>query len=194
MSNTYEKVEVTSAAQLRSWLAAHHGTSPGVWLVTHKKAAGGTYVPYEEIVRELLSYGWIDSLARGVDQLRSSILITPRRPTSTWSRPNKERIAQLEASGLMAEPGRRVVEAAKASGTWAALEEVENLVEPAELRAALDAAAQARANWDAFPRSTRRAALEWIAAAKRPATRAHRIAEIVALATDNRRPQQWPRP
>ena len=67
----------------------------------------------------------------------------------------------------MAAPGRAVVEAAKASGTWTALDDVENLVEPAELTAALDAAPEARTNWDAFPRSTRRATLEWIAAAKR---------------------------
>jgi uncharacterized protein YdeI (YjbR/CyaY-like superfamily) len=94
----------------------------------------------------------------------------------------------------MAAPGRAVVEAARASGTWTALDDVEDLVEPAELTTALDAVPEARANWDAFPRSTRRATLEWIAAAKRPATRERRVAETVELATRNLRAQQWPRP
>jgi uncharacterized protein YdeI (YjbR/CyaY-like superfamily) len=194
MSDAYEQVEVTSAEELRSWLAEHWDRSPGIWLVTYKKAAGERYLAYEDIVCEALCYGWIDGKARRLDELRSQLLLTPRKPTSKWSRPNKERVAELEASGRMAAPGRAVVEAAKASGTWTALDDVENLVEPAELAAALDAVPVARANWDAFPRSTRRATLEWIAAAKRPATRERRVAETVELAAQNLRAQQWPRP
>jgi uncharacterized protein YdeI (YjbR/CyaY-like superfamily) len=113
------------------------------------------------------------------------MLLTPRKPASKWSRPNKIRINQLEAAGRMAPPGRAVVEAARASGTWTALDDVENLVEPAELKVALDAVPQARRNWDAFPRSARRASLEWIAAAKRPETRERRITETVDLAAQN---------
>ncbi len=194
MSDAYEQVEVVSATELRDWLREHWDSSPGIWLVTYKKAAGERYLPYEAIVREVLCYGWIDGRARALDELRSQLLLTPRRPASKWSRPNKVRIAELEAAGRMAPPGRAVVEAAKASGTWTALDDVENLVEPAELAAALDAVPAARTNWDAFPRSTRRATLEWIAAAKRPATRDQRVAETVELAARNLRAQQWPRP
>ncbi len=194
MSDAYEQVEVVTATELRAWLETHWDRSPGIWLVTYKKAAGERYLPYDDIVREVLAYGWIDGRARGLDELRSQLLLTPRKPTSKWSRPNKLRIAELEASGLMEAPGRAVVDAAKATGTWTALDDVENLVEPAALAAALDAAPAARKNWDAFPRSTRRATLEWIAAAKRPATVEKRIAETVELATKNQRAQQWPRP
>ena len=194
MSDAYEQVEVTSADELRRWLQANHATSPGIWLVSYKKAAGERYLAYEDIVREALCWGWIDSKARSLDDLRSQLLLTPRKPASKWSRPNKIRVAELEAAGRMAAPGRAAVEAAKASGTWTALDDVENLVEPPELKAALDATPKARTNWETFPRSTRRAALEWIAAAKRPATREKRISETVELAEQNLRPQQWPRP
>ena len=194
MSDAYEQVEVVTAGELRAWLETNWDRSPGIWLVTYKKAAGERYLPYDDIVREVLCYGWIDGRARPLDELRSQLLLTPRRATSKWSRVNKQRIAELEASDRMAAPGRAVVEAARASGTWSALDDVENLVEPAELAAALDAVPPARANWDAFPRSTRRATLEWITAAKRPATRAKRVAETVALARQNLRAQQWPRP
>jgi uncharacterized protein YdeI (YjbR/CyaY-like superfamily) len=185
MSDAYEQVEVTAAADLRRWLEANHATSPGIWLVSYKKAAGERYLAYEDIVCEALCWGWIDSKARSLDELRSQLLLTPRKPASKWSRPNKIRVAELEANGRMAAPGRAVVEAAKASGTWTALDDVENLVEPAELKAALDAAPKARKNWDTFPRSTRRATLEWIAAAKRPETRERRVAETVELAAQN---------
>ena len=194
MSDAYEQVEVTSATELREWLQANHANSPGIWLVSYKKAAGERYLAYEDIVREALCWGWIDSKARSLDELRSQLLLTPRKPASKWSRPNKIRVAELEAAGRMAAPGRAVVEAAKASGTWTALDDVENLIEPVELKAALDATPEARKNWDAFPRSTRRAALEWIAAAKRPATRERRIRETVELAEQDLRAQQWPRP
>ena len=150
-------------------------------------AAGERYLAYEEIVCEALCWGWIDSKARSMDDLRSALLLTPRKPASKWSRSNKIRVAQLEAAGRMAPPGRAAVEAAKTSGTWTALDDVENLVEPAVLKSALDAAPEARANWDAFPRSARRASLEWIAAAKRRETRDRRIAETVELAAQNLR-------
>jgi uncharacterized protein YdeI (YjbR/CyaY-like superfamily) len=194
VSDAYEQVEVISAEELRRWLRDHWDRSPGIWLVTYKKAAGEKYLPYEEIVREALCYGWIDGKARRLDEQRAQLLLTPRSPTSKWSRPNKLRVAELEATGRMAAPGRAVVEAAKASGTWTALDAVEDLVEPPELKAALDAVPEARANWDRFPRSTRRATLEWIAAAKRPATRERRVRETVELAAQNLRAQQWPRP
>ena len=193
MSDAYEQVEVTSAAELRKWLKANHDKSQGIWLVSYKRAAGEKYLSYEDLVCEALCWGWIDSKARSLDELRSQLLLTPRKPASKWSRPNKIRVAELEAAGRMAAPGRAVVEAAKASGTWTALDDVENLVEPPKLATALNPHPEARNKWDAFPRSTRRATLEWISNAKRPATREKRIAETVELAAQNLRAQQWPR-
>lgn len=191
MSDAYEQVEVGSAAELRAWLEEHHASSPGIWLVTGKKAAGERYVAYEDLVREALCFGWIDGHARPLDELRSQLLLTPRRPRSGWSRPNKIRVAELEAAGRMAPAGRAVVEAAKASGTWTALDLVEDLVEPPDLAAALDAEPGAREHWETYPRSVKRAALEQVYGAKRPATREKRIATTVALAAKKERPAQW---
>jgi uncharacterized protein YdeI (YjbR/CyaY-like superfamily) len=194
VSDLYGTVEVTSRAEWRAWLAAHHASSPGVWLVTYKKAAGARYLPYADQVEEALCFGWVDSKARGLDAHRSQLLMTPRTPRSGWSRPNKERVARLAAAGLMAPAGLAGVRPAKANGAWSALDDVENLVEPVDLRAALDADARARAAWDAFPRSAKRAILEWIAAAKRPATRERRVAETARLAAEGVRANEWRRP
>lgn len=189
MSENYPQVEVVTAAELRAWLVEHGGTTPGIWLVTYKKAAGERYLPYEEIVCEALCFGWIDGQARPLDELRSQLLLTPRRPRSGWSRPNKLRVAALEASGRMTPAGRAVIDAARASGTWTALDLVEDLVEPPDLVSALDAVPEARRHWDAFPRSARRAALEWVYSARRPVTRAARVAQTVEHAARGQRPR-----
>src|SRR5687768_18597587 len=85
------------------------------------------------------------------DTLRSQLLLTPRKPSSSWSRPKKERVARLEADGRMAAPGRAMVELDKASGTWTALDDVENLVEPPELATALNAHPEARKQLGRLP-------------------------------------------
>jgi uncharacterized protein YdeI (YjbR/CyaY-like superfamily) len=193
MSDAYEQVEVTSRAAWRDWLAAHHGDAPGAWVVTYKKAEGDRYVPYEALVEEALCFGWIDSKGRRLDERRSMLLMTPRKPGSGWSRPNKERLERLFADNRMEPAGIALVEAAKADGSWTALDDIENLVEPDDLRAALDASPAARASWDGFPRSAKRAILEWIAGAKRPQTRAKRVEETATLAARGERANQSPR-
>ena len=192
MRADYPQLEITSAAQLRKWLLANYDRVEGIWPVTYKKASGKQHVSYEEVVREALCFGWIDSQGKPLDATRSQLLLTPRRPKSKWSGPNKARVAELTAAGVMHPPGQAMIDLAKRTGTWTALDDVEALIEPAELRAALDAHPDARRHWDRFPRSTRRAILEWLGSAKRPETVQKRIAETARLAV-NVRANQWPR-
>ena len=191
MAVEYEQVEITSRAQWRAWLTEHSGESPGIWLVTFKKAAGDRYVRYADVVEEALCFGWIDGQARKLDGERSQLLLTPRRKGSGWSRPNKERVGRLLAAGHIEPPGLAAIERAKADGSWTALDDIENLVEPDDLRAALDRDPEARWHWDAFPRSAKRGILEWIAAAKRPETREKRVAVTAESAARGVRANQW---
>jgi uncharacterized protein YdeI (YjbR/CyaY-like superfamily) len=188
-----ERVHPADRAEWRAWLAENHATSPGVWLVTWRRASGRTPLGYEDAVEEALCVGWVDSLGRAVDAERTSLLYTPRKRGSGWSRPNKQRVARLEEAGLMRPAGRAVVEAAIADGSWTMLDDVEDLVEPPELRALLDADPAARAHWDAFPRSAKRGLLEWIVQARRPETRARRIAETAEAASRGERANEWRR-
>jgi uncharacterized protein YdeI (YjbR/CyaY-like superfamily) len=188
----YERVEVRSRAALRDWLAAHHATSRGASVVTWKKHVPARHVAAAAVCEEALCFGWIDSLPRAVDEDRTMLLVTPRKPTSAWSKVNKERAERLRREGLLAPAGERMIARAKESGTWNALDDVENLVVPDDLRAAFDAARpEARRNFDAFPRSARRGILEWIQTAKRTETRAKRVAETVTLAARNVRANAW---
>ncbi len=175
-----ECVEVTSRAEWRSWLEQHHAESDGIWLVTWKKATPDKYTSYEEIVLEALCFGWVDSQAKGVDDLRTSITMTPRRTASRWTQPNRDRVVALEAAGLMTDAGRAQIEAARASGAWDELRPVEALEEPDDLRAALDADPAARGRWESLSRSARYQALLRLHDTRRAETRAKRIAEITA--------------
>jgi len=194
MNGNYEQVLAESQAQWRAWLEAHHGTSPGIWLVTWKKASGRPLLSYDAIVDEALCYGWVDSRPRSIDSQQSARLITPRKPTSNWSARNKTRVEQLAAAGRMQPSGLAAVAAAKANGAWTALDHVETLTEPLDLTAALDATPSARHYWDAFPRSARRAILEWIGNAKTSTTRQARIQRTADDAARNVRANQWKQP
>lgn len=194
MSDAYEEVLVEDAAAWRAWLAEHHATSPGAWLVTWKAGSRRPHLRWEDITDEALCWGWIDSRPRRIDAERSARLLTPRRAASRWSARNRARVEVLRAAGRMQPAGLAAVELAVARGTWDALDEVEALTEPDDLRAALDATEGARGHWDGFPRSARRAILEWITAARTDATRAARVAQAARDAAVGVRANQWRQP
>ncbi|MEO6318504.1 MAG: YdeI/OmpD-associated family protein [Acidimicrobiales bacterium] len=175
------------AAAWRAWLEHHHRTARGVWVATWRKGAGRPGVPYPRLVEEALCFGWIDSTAGTLDEERSLQLMTPRRPKSGWTRLNRQRVADLEASGQMADVGREAVAVAQANGWWLRYDPVEDLIEPPELAAALDASPAARAAWDGFRPSARKQMLWWVISAAKPETQATRIAKIVAEAEQGRR-------
>ncbi|GAB4441336.1 MAG: YdeI/OmpD-associated family protein [Chloroflexi bacterium OHK40] len=175
----------------RAWLEAHHTRNAGVWLITFKQATGKPRVSYDEAVEEALCFGWVDSKPKKLDDERSMLWFAPRNAGTGWSRPNKERVERMLAAGQMAPAGIAKVEAARADGSWALLDTVENLEVPPDLAAALAAYPNAAANFAAFPRSARRGILEWIIQAKTAATRAKRVQETARLAEENRRANQW---
>jgi uncharacterized protein YdeI (YjbR/CyaY-like superfamily) len=114
----YERVHAETRDGWRRWLADNHASSPGVWLVSWKRATGKPAVGYDAAVEEALCFGWIDSLAKTVDEERSRQLFTPRRPRSNWSPSNVARVERLLAAGLMEPAGLAAVEDAKARGAW----------------------------------------------------------------------------
>lgn len=183
-----ERIEPGSAKEWGEWLRTHHATVRGVWLVNRRRAAERA-LGYEESVLEALRFGWVDSTQKTLDEQRSMMWFAPRRPDSLWTRPNKERIARLSAEGRLEPAGLAAVERAQANGNWTLLDPVEDLAVPGDLAAALDALPGAREHWDAFPPSAQKAALTWIVTAKRPATRAARVAEIAQRSARGTRPR-----
>lgn len=180
----------TTLSSWRAWLEANHTRPDGVWLITYRRATGKATFTYEQAVEEALCFGWIDGHTKTLDEERGMQWYAPRRAGSVWARSNKERVARLIADGRMTPAGQAKIDAAQADGTWALWDRVDSLEVPADLAAALAGYPAARANFDAFPRSARHAILGWIAMAKRPETRAKRIAETARLAQENVRANQ----
>jgi uncharacterized protein YdeI (YjbR/CyaY-like superfamily) len=185
-----DRLHPRTRAEWRAWLAEHHAASDGVWLVLWRQQSGRTGVTYEDAVQEALCFGWIDSKQTKLDDDRNMLRFSPRKRGSGWARSNKLRIERLLREGLMAEAGLARIEEAKRDGSWTLLDAVEDLVVPDDLAEALAGHPGARERWDAFPRSVRRAALESIVLAKRPETRARRVAETARRTAEGERPGQ----
>jgi uncharacterized protein YdeI (YjbR/CyaY-like superfamily) len=174
----FAQVEVRSAEELRAWLLAHHGQAESVWLVTWKKAPGAPYVSVQEVLDELIAFGWIDGLRRKRYDGRTMQLISPRRQQA-WAASYKRRAERLEAEGRMHPAGRAAIAAARAAGRWDETAEVDALVVPEDLAAALSAQPVAEAFFAEAAPSYRRNVLRWLHGAKREGTRIARIMQIV---------------
>ncbi len=160
----------------RAWLARHHASSPGIWFVFYKAHTGKKSIPYEEMVREALSFGWIDSLVKRLDEDRYAVKVTPRKPTSKWSAPNRKRWTELEAAGLLATPG---LAASPTGNTYAPKPIIPEL--PPYIAKALKADPKAWRFFQELARGYRRRFVVWIHTAKRPETREKRIRVSIGL-------------
>ena len=171
-----------SADAFEAWLAEHHATSDGIWIKFAKKASGIPTVVYAEAVDASLRYGWIDGQVRRVDDDFYLQRFTPRRARSRWSKINCAKAEALIASGRMEPAGLAEVERAKADGRWdAAYDPPTTATVPGDLRAALDADPKASAFFDTIDSNNRYAILHRLQDAKKPETRAARIAKFVAM-------------
>ncbi len=185
-TENFEKVEVISAKQLRDWLEANYSQKESIWLVTHKKHQGDKYVSVQDILDEILCFGWIDGIRRKLDEDRTMQLISPRQ-AQHWAKSYKDRVAKLIDEGRMHPAGLRVISEAKQNGLWTFMDDVDALIKPDDLIEALEAHSPANDHFDAFSQSSRRNILRWIKLAKTPETRAKRIRETAVLAAQNQK-------
>jgi len=182
-----ERVYAPDREAWRKWLAKNHAKSKGIWLVFDKRTAREDRLKYADAVEEALCFGWIDSTLRPLDHAQYMQLFTPRKPKSGWSKLNKDRVARLAEQGLITQRGFDAIELAKKNGSWAHLDQIEAMVIPPDLAAALKAKPVALRNFDAFPRFARKQFLYWVNGGKREETRKHRIKIVVELAGKNQK-------
>ena len=176
MPTPLSRLEFRDRTQWRTWLAKHHASSPGVWLVFHKEHTRVKSIPYEDSVREALCFGWIDSLIKRLDDDRYARKFTPRKPTSNWSDTNRKRWADLKAAGLLTAAG---VAAAPTDRTYAPKPTIPAL--PPYIAEILKANPKAWTFFESLAPSHRRHFVAWIHTAKRPETREVRLRETIAL-------------
>lgn len=177
-----------SADAWDAWLTAHHAESPGLWLKIAKKGSAGRSISYEEALTVALCHGWIDGRKDRFDADYWLQRFTPRTAGSKWSKINTERAAELIASGRMTPAGLREVERAKADGRWEqAYEPQSRVTVPEDLARALERNERAREFFATLDSANRYAVLYRVAQAKRPETRARRIATFVAMLSEHRK-------
>lgn len=169
-----------------AWLERHHASSPGVWLRLAKKDGGLRSPSYAEALDAALCYGWIDSQKKGHDAASWLQKFTPRGPKSLWSKINRDKVQALAAAGRMRPAGLAAVERAKEDGRWdAAYDSQRNATVPEDLQEALDRRPSAKAFFAALDGANRYAVLFRVQTAKKPETRAKRIAALVEMLERN---------
>jgi uncharacterized protein YdeI (YjbR/CyaY-like superfamily) len=173
----------------RKWLEENHLSKQAVWLVFYKKSSSKQSISWSEAVDVGLCFGWIDSKKINIDEETSHQFFSRRKPNSTWSKINKEKVQQLINNGLMTRAGYESIETAKQNGTWTILDEVEKLIVPPDLEKAFKKHKGSKDFFFSLSRTDKKMILQWIVLAKRPETRQKRIAEIVENAERNLKPQ-----
>ncbi len=194
MARVTKPVFFSSAEDWRAWLVKHHDSKSEIILGLVKKGSGIPGINHRQALDEALCFGWIDGIARTIDERRWTIRFTPRRKGSVWSAVNRKRIAELKREGRMAEPGLRVFNNRDRSKQERYSFENRN--------AALDPADEKkfRANkpaWQFFgsmPKSYRHPAIWWVVSAKRPETRERRLATLIEDSAAGRRIKLLRRP
>jgi uncharacterized protein YdeI (YjbR/CyaY-like superfamily) len=181
-TENFIQVEVKSSSELREWLLMNHTQKESIWLVTYKKEVTEKYVSVQEVLDQLLCFGWIDGIRRKLDQERTMQLIAPRK-VEHWSQTYKLRFAKLEELGLIHQSGFNAVEASKKAGLWNFMDDVDNLIIPNDLQEALTKNNEAKLFFEAINASSKRFVLRWIKLAKTDKTRASRIEQIVQLSS-----------
>lgn len=181
----------TNRQEWRQWLEENHLSKQSVWLVQHKKKTGIATISWSDAVDEALCFGWIDSVRKTLDHETFIQFFSKRKPNGTWSKINKEKIKQLIDEGLMTTAGLECIERAKQNGSWTILDEVEELIIPEDLEKEFETQPSSKDFFLSLSKSVRKAILQWLVLAKQQETRQKRIAEIVELAAQKRKPKQF---
>ncbi|MEM7271831.1 MAG: YdeI/OmpD-associated family protein [Actinomycetota bacterium] len=175
-----ERVEVRSETELWDLMNGRAEDGASLLLVTWKAKRPDRYVSRQQVLDALIAFGWVDGRRYALDDDRTMQLISPRQQ-QIWADSYKQRAERLVEDGRMRPSGQAAIDRSKELGLWDALDHVDALEEPDDLRAALEARG-ATAWWSTAAPSYRRNVLRWIALAKRAPTREKRIETVASHA------------
>lgn len=162
----------------RNWLQKNHSREPGAWLIYYKKNSGKGRVYYNDAVEEALCFGWIDSIAKPLDEEKYIQKFTPRKIKSVWGALNKSRVEKLVKQKLMMPAGLEIIETGKKNGSWAQLDHVENYIIPPDLKRFFAKNKKVLKYFEELSKSRRKLLLYRLHNAKLPATRLKQIEEF----------------
>lgn len=181
----------SSKDEWRLWLKNNHSTQKSVWVIFYKKKSQIPSISWSDAVDEALCFGWIDSVKKTIDTEKYKQFFSQRKPNSTWSKINKDKVDYLIAKKLMRKAGLKAVEMAKQNGSWTIFDSAENLIIPSDLEEEFKTEPSSKEYFLSLSKSSRKSILQWIILAKRAETRKGRINEIVKLASQQLKPKQF---
>ena len=181
-TDKFKKVQIHSSAELRSWLKENHKQEESIWLVTYKKSTPDKYVSREQVLDELLCFGWIDGIRRKLDDEKTMQLISKRR-VEHWAGSYKKRAEKLIEQNLMEAAGFESIEISKRNGLWNFMDDVDRLIIPKDLEVKLNSFKGATEYFATINDSSKRFVLRWIKLAKTDKTRQNRIDKVSLLAS-----------
>lgn len=184
-----EKFYPKTKQEWRDWLIKNHKTQESIWVIFYKQKTNISTITWSEAVEEALCFGWIDSVKKKLDTESSIQYFSKRRPKSTWSKINKEKILELTKQGKMSKAGLEIVEIAKQNGSWTLLDQVEDLIIPKDLEIEFIKKPKSKEYFLTLSKSTKKVILYWLVNAKTNKTRQKRISEIIECAELNQKPK-----
>ena len=173
----------------RAWLEENHIRKDAVWLIHYKQNADKPTIRWSDAVDEALCFGWIDSKGVTIDEFSFKQYYCKRKPKSTWSKVNKEKLERLIAANKMADAGLACIEIAKQNGWWTILDEVEELVIPKDLSKAFGNNKGAEKYFLSLSKSKQKYLLQWVVLARQAQTRQKRIDEVALCASEEKMPK-----
>lgn len=173
--NKIEQICPDTPSEWRKWLDMNHDRQNSVWVLFYKKNSPLANMTWTQAVDEALSFGWIDGRKQSIDEMSYRQYFSKRKPGSTWSKINKDKVKKLSYEGRMKESGLIVVERAKADGSWNLLDSIDALIIPGDLDQKLKEVHRADEHYNALSSSKKKMILYWIISAKRKETRRKRI-------------------
>ncbi len=176
-------------AEWRNWLQENHLSKLNIWLVYYKKKSKIESITWSEAVDVALCFGWIDSKRISIDTETSHQFFSKRKPKSTWSKINKNKVEKLIEHGLMSEAGFKSIKTAKQNGSWTILDEVEELIVPEDLETEFAKNTKSKEFYFSLSNSIKKMILYWLVSAKTTETRQKRITEIIESAEQNLKPK-----
>jgi uncharacterized protein YdeI (YjbR/CyaY-like superfamily) len=189
--NNLDTFAPNSLSEWREWLAENHKEKSSIWLIQYKIKSEKTTISWSDAVDQALCYGWIDSVRRPIDEESFMHYYSKRKPKSDWSKVNKEKVERLIADGLMTPAGQECIDIAKQNGAWDSLNEVEELIIPADLELEFKSNPKAKEYFLSLSKTVRKMMLYWVSQAKKAETRQKRINEIIEKTGKGEKPNGY---
>ncbi|GAB2688754.1 YdeI/OmpD-associated family protein [Aliiglaciecola aliphaticivorans] len=186
--NTLKIKSFAAPTGLRQWLKLNHATETELWINIFKKSSGIQSVTWNDVVKEILCWGWIDGIKKSFDAQSYLQRITPRKARSNWSKRNTEHVALLISEGRMMEPGLVHVNAAKADGRWEKAYVVSEIEVPGDFIAALESQPRAKQFFETLNKSNRYVIAYGLTSAKKAETRQRRFTKYMTMLAHQEKP------